>query len=245
MKKLIALGFVFSLFAMLVVMPAKASEPQEAIAIKQINCGINNVFIVSQGDSAILVDTAGTSSRRRVLRACRKYDVKLIVLTHAHYDHAQNAAWLSEELGVPIAMHPADFPLLDDILHEPIQSTDFTSRALIAMLKLSRVPGFRWLGSIMAIEPFEFIELYDGFSFAEYGVDAEIIGLPGHTPGSVGVLTKCSLIAGDALTNLFGPGKAALYSDEQAMLESAAKASALGDIMVYFGHGKPLMNREW
>ena len=244
MKKIIAM-FACGLLAALSAMPVGALETQANVSVRQIKCGINNVFILSQGDSASRVDTAGTSSRRKVLRACKGYDIKLVVLTHAHYDHAQNAAWLSEKLGAPIAMHPADLPLIDDILYEPIQSTDFTSRALIAMLKLSRVPGLRWLGSIMAIEPFEFIELHEGFSLARYGVDAEIMTMPGHTPGSVGVVTSDALIAGDALTNLFGPGKAALYSNEQAMLESAAKAAALGDIMVYFGHGGPLRNREW
>ena len=35
------------------------------------------------------------------LPACKFYHVKLIILTHAHFDHAENAAQISNALGVP------------------------------------------------------------------------------------------------------------------------------------------------
>jgi glyoxylase-like metal-dependent hydrolase (beta-lactamase superfamily II) len=90
------------------------------------------------------------------------------------------------------------------------------------------------------------VELREGFSFEPYGIDARVIELPGHTRGAVGVVSPEGLVAGDALTNLFPPaGKAALYSDEAAMHASAAKAAALGDMTVYFGHGGPAANRAW
>ena len=36
-----------------------------------------------------------------------------------------------------------------------------------------------------------------------------------------------------------------LFGDRAAMEESAAKISGLGGITIYFGHGKPVKNREW
>ena len=208
--------------------------------IERIKCGMNNAYILSQGENAILVDTATRASKKKILRACKGRNIRLIVLTHGHYDHTQNAAVLSRELGAPIAMHPADVPLLRDMLAEPLESPVWTGRILIGFMKLSR-------GRTMESEPFEVdVELQEGFSFAEYGVEAKAIELPGHTRGSIGVVTADGLIAGDALTNLFPPaGKAALYSDEAAMLDSARKAGALGDMTVYFGHGGPAKNREW
>jgi len=208
--------------------------------IERIKCGMNNAYLLSQGDNAILIDTATRASRKKILRACRGKNVKLIVLTHGHYDHAQNAAALSRELGAPIAMHPADKPLLTDMTAEPLQSPVWTGKILIGFMKLSK-------GKFPKSEPFEpAVKLCEGFSFEEYGVDARVIELPGHTRGSVGVVSADGLLAGDALTNLFPPaGKAALWSDEAAMLESAARAGALGDMTVYFGHGGPAKNREW
>ena len=130
---------------------------------------------------------------------------------------------------------------------EPMESPFWTGRMLIGILKLSKRAGFRWVGGFFRGEPFEVtVALCEGFSFAPYGVDAKVIELPGHTRGSVGILAADSLVAGDALTNLFPPaGKAALWSDGAATLESARKAGALGDIMIYFGHGEPVMNKEW
>ena len=208
--------------------------------IQRIKCGMNNVYILSQGDSAILIDTSVKKDRQKILRACEGKNIRLIVLTHGHYDHAQNAAVLSRELGAPIAMHPADAPLLRDMLAEPLESAVWTGKILMGFIKLSK-------GRLTRSEPFEVaVELREGFSFAEYGVEAKVIELPGHTRGSIGVISEDGLIAGDALTNLFPPaGKAALWSDKVAMEASATKAGALGDRMVWFGHGEPAKNREW
>jgi len=208
--------------------------------IELIKCGMNNCYLLSQGDSAILIDTATAASKKKILRACRGRNVRLIVLTHGHSDHAGSAAWLSRELGVPIAMHPADVPLLTDMLAEPLESPAWTGKILIGFMKFSK-------GKLNKSEPFEVaVKLRDGFSLAPYGIDAKVIELPGHTRGSIGVVSGDGLVAGDALTNLFPPaGKAALWSDEAAMEASAAKAGALGDMTVWFGHGKPAKNRVW
>ena len=219
----------------------------EGVQIERIQCGIHNAYIVSQGGSAILVDTATAMYRHKILRACQGKNVRLIALTHGHYDHAQNAAFLSEKLGAPVAMAPADIPLLTDILAEPLRGTDPISNMLIWFLGLSKLPGFGWISGIASSPAFDVdVELKEGFSFKPYGIDAYAIEMPGHSAGSIGIVTPGALIAGDALTNLFPPaGKAALYSDETAMLASAAKAAALGDMMVYFGHGSPVENRVW
>ena len=226
--------------------PSSSSSPAP-IRVERIACGINNCFLLSQGGSAILVDTAVKSSRKKILARCAGMNVTLILLTHGHYDHAQNAAWLAERLGVPIAMHPADIPLLGDILREPLLPTDFTSCMLIAILKLARKPGLRWAQGLMGMEipPFApAIALREGFSLAKYGVEATVIELPGHSPGSVGVAAGKDLLAGDAVTNLFAPGKAALYTDRAAMEASAEKIAAYGtEMTVHFGHGKSMGNR--
>ena len=64
--------------------------------IQQIRCGSVNCFLVQSGRAAILVDTGRAAYREKVLRACRareEVSVRLIVLTHGHIDHVQNAAF--------------------------------------------------------------------------------------------------------------------------------------------------------
>ena len=208
--------------------------------ITAIKCGINNCYLLSRGEDAVLVDTSVKKDRRKILRACAGKRVRLIVLTHGHYDHVQNAAYLSRALGAPIAMHSADAPLLTDMLAEPLESPVWTGKILIWFMQLTK-------GRLNRVEPFDVdVELCDGFSLEPYGVEGRVIALPGHSRGSIGLVTPDGLIAGDALTNLFPPaGKAALYSDKAAMEASAAKAGALGDMTVWFGHGKPAGNRVW
>jgi len=97
------------------------------------------------------------------------------------------------------------------------------------------------------IEPFEpQVSLYDGCALDEYGVLATIIELPGHTKGSIGVkIGETDVVVGDALMNMIYPAKSPLYGDKENVETSAAKISALGDVMVHFGHGKPIRNRNW
>ena len=81
--------------------------------IQQIRCGSVNCFLVKSGSAAILVDTGREAYREKILRICtadNEAPVRLIVLTHGHVDHVQNAAFLANRLHVPIAMHEEDFP---------------------------------------------------------------------------------------------------------------------------------------
>lgn len=83
-------------------------------------------------------------------------------------------------------------------------------------------------------------------SLADYGIDARIVALPGHTRGSVGVdVDGKYLIVGDALMNMFYPTVSMLYHDREEMLKSAEKISGMGERTIYFGHGGPVVNRQW
>ena len=64
--------------------------------IKWIKGGTDNCYLVTDGTKAILVDTASRQNLDQVIAECDKYEMKLIVLTHVHFDHAENAAELSE-----------------------------------------------------------------------------------------------------------------------------------------------------
>jgi glyoxylase-like metal-dependent hydrolase (beta-lactamase superfamily II) len=245
----------FAVFAVLVAGIALGGAPANAykggqIMTEQINGGMGNCFIISQGGSAVLVDTGTTKYRDAILGKCKAANVRLIVLTHGHYDHVQNAAYLSRELGVPVAMHPANVPLLENILAEPVEAHVFSGKAAAAVIRLGQRPRLKKFFTRVQKSEIEIfvpdIELHDGFSLAPYGVDAKAIVLPGHTRGSIGVLAGGDFLVGDALMNIGKPGRALHYADRAAMEDSAGKISALGeDVTVWFGHGKPVKNRVW
>ncbi len=68
------------------------------------------------------------------------------------------------------------------------------------------------------------ILLKAGDSLINCEVNANIIALPGHTKGSIGIdVDNTYLIVGDGLMNMFYPTVSMLYHDKNAMLESAKK----------------------
>ncbi len=80
----------------------------------------------------------------------------------------------------------------------------------------------------------------EGSDLSEYGFDARVICLPGHSRGSVGFLTADGdLFCGDLLANIGKPDVWSVIDDRAAMNASVEKLKNLEIITVYPGHGKP------
>ena len=207
--------------------------------IERIKCGNGNVYLVCDGDNAVLVDTCRKQFRDMVPERCKTKNVRLILLTHGHIDHVQNAAYFSKELNAPIAMHKADYGLTKDNRAEPMSAHTLLGKVILKLSQKSFETD--------KIDPFETpIFLNDGNSLNEYGIDGTIMELPGHTKGSIGIIIgKTDVIVGDALMNMIRPTKSPLYGDKAMMEKSAARISSLGDVTIHFGHGKPVKNRKW
>ena len=206
--------------------------------IERIQCGNGNVYLISNDDKAVLVDTCRIQYRALILEKCKAKNIRLIVLTHGHVDHIQNAAFFSKELNVPIAMHKDDYALTKNNLAEPMFAHSLLGKIIVKLSQKSFEAD--------VIEPFEPVFLADNDSLSEYGITATIVGLPGHTKGSIGVkVGDTDVIVGDALMNMIYPAKSPLYGDRAIMEQSAAKISALSDLMIHFGHGKSVRNRKW
>ena len=207
--------------------------------IHRIKCGNGNCYIIENGTNGILVDTGKKEFVNQVIEQCKFYRVKLIILTHAHFDHAENTAQISDALGIPIGMSEQDCDLILSNKNQPMFSASFLGKIVLSasMKDFARrtIPKFK-----------PDILLRDNDSLIDYGIDAEIIDLPGHTNGSIGVdIDKKHLIVGDALMNMFYPTVSMLYNNREKMLESARKISNIGDRTIYFGHGKPMPNKQW
>lgn len=207
--------------------------------IIRIQCGNGNCFIVKEEKGAILVDTSRTKFREHLLEQCKKENVKLIILTHGHVDHIQNAAYLAKELNIPIAMHKEDYELTKNNMLEPLSADGFFGKIILALSVKSFETDF--------IEPFEpSIFLKEGDSLDKYGINGTIVELPGHTKGSIGIkLGEADLIVGDALMNMFYPSKSMLYGDKDGVIKSAERISKMEVHNIHFGHGKSVSNKIW
>ena len=208
------------------------------VKIHRIAGGNVNCYIVEDNDKAILIDNGRKKYRDKILEKCREFHVGLIVLTHGHMDHCQNAAYLANALHIPIAMNKKDLNLIPDNRKQALFAKTFLGKIVLSVSLSSFEKD-----SLEVFEPKIYLENDDDLS--EYGIASKVVELPGHTKGSIGIKVDDNLFVGDALMNMFYPTLSMLYADEQEMLSSAEYISELGDKTIYFGHGKPKRNRKW
>lgn len=90
--------------------------------IVQIKGGTDNCYVIADGGKAILIDTASKPHIDKVIAECDKRQMKLIVLTHVHFDHAESAAELSKRYNIPVAIHKADEELFESFDKQPLKS---------------------------------------------------------------------------------------------------------------------------
>ncbi len=196
------------------------------------------VFLIEGGESPILVDTGASNvelawklHRYRlavepgegVVPALRGVgvepgDVKTVVNTHLHWDHCSNNGLFTD----------ARFVVQAAELRYAIDPLAW-HRAAYEKIPGVQPPWFSTWGQIDAVEGD--VEIAPGVS---------TVLVPGHSPGSQGVLVECDggrcLIAGDCVVtyeNWRGDDRAphtpdGLYTDLGVYAESLAKVEALG-----------------
>lgn len=215
-----------------------SGEEIRMINIHRIVCGNGNCYVLEENGSAVLVDTGRTEYRERLAAKIQSFPIKAIILTHGHFDHCQNADYFSRLFQAPIAMSAADADLVRNQMKEPLSAHTILGKVV---LKAS-VASFKKVR--MDFMPSVFLE--DGACLEQYGIGAHIIALPGHTEGSVGIdCGAAGVLVGDALMNMFYPTVSMLYENWEKVQESARRIADLGDVLVYFGHGRAVWNRKW
>ena len=204
--------------------------------IHRIKCGTENCYIIENENAAVLVDTGTAAFYDEVLAECSKYKMHLIVLTHPHFDHAENAAALAEHFGIPVAVHKADIDVFENYDSQPLMSYGLVGKIVLGVsLKVLRNTKVR--------RPQNLVFVKEGDSLSDYGIDAKIVELPGHTKGSIGVdVEQKNLLVGDALDNWVKPTLGHLYADFDAIKQTSQKIKAFGSRTIFYGHGKPTGN---
>jgi hydroxyacylglutathione hydrolase len=144
-----------------------------------ITPAVNAYLLV--GERVVVVDTLGSGGAKRVLGALEKLgktsrDVSLIVLTHGHTDQAGGAEELRARTRAPIALHWADLEMLQPGYALKLVPIGNVARVLARVVH--RPP------TVLVTD----VMLTGDVNLDQYGVDAQIIETPGHTPGSVSVI---------------------------------------------------------
>ena len=150
----------------------------------------------------------------------RDVDLKLLLLTHGHFDHIPDVAKIKRRFGCQIGSHPQTAPMISD--------PEF----------------FRNFGFELEIEPVQpdfFIEERSAERFL--GLEMQVLEVPGHCPGSLCFFSRKDqlLIGGDVLF-AGGVGRWDLPGGDADLLLDGIrkKLFQLGDnVTVLPGHGPP------
>jgi len=162
---------------------------------------------------------------------CYPGNLKLIVLTHGDFDHCGNAAYLCKKFGSQIAMHKDDSGMVEygDMLRNRSKHNILIRILFKLFFRLSRPARFT---------PDFYID--EGYDFSEYGFNAKVLEIPGHSKGSIGILTTSGeLFCGDLLANVGKPDIWSIIDDSDAAHTSIEKLKSLQINIVYPGHGQP------
>lgn len=209
--------------------------------IRTITLAGVNCYLIKVANGYIMIDTGLPKKRAEIEQelessGCKPKGLRLIVLTHGDYDHAGNAAYLRDTYGGKIALH-ADETVKVERGDWSWGSKPRPDRFLFL---------FRVVSKFIKPGPFDVfkpdIVTGDGQCFSGYGFDATVIDLPGHTKGSIGVLTnRGDLFCGDLLDNMRKPRLEFFIDDLNAANASIERLKKLNVKTVYPGHGKPFL----
>ncbi|KJS13038.1 MAG: beta-lactamase [Hoeflea sp. BRH_c9] len=207
--------------------------------------GMLNAFLAIGPGGAILVDTGLPGSTRLISRALEAAelgwrDIKLIVLTHGHIDHAGSAADIRRLTGAPVLYHTLEMRYC--MGERPV-------------LHPTRLFGRLFLMTGAIERPFPPVTADiqmqgESFDLKTLGFAGTVWHTPGHTPGSVSLLLSGGdVLAGDlAASGILLGGIALLDRPERPPFEehphiaarSLEELLSMGAKRFYLGHGGPL-----
>lgn len=213
----------------------EGKDMTSAITFVRLGRIIGNCYIIRTEAGFILIDTGRASKRKKLEKeldavGCRPGNLHLIILTHGDFDHTGNCAYLRDRFGAKITMHRDDSGMVEHgNMFQNRTTGGFLIRGIVNLL--FRIEKFR---------P-DFV-VDDGYDFSEYGFDARVIHLPGHSKGSIGILTAIGdLFCGDLFINTKKPELNSIVDDPMEAKASAERLIEHEIRMVYPGHGRPFL----
>jgi len=188
------------------------------LAIKTVVVGWveTNCYILGDGKVGAVVDPG--AEPERILEEVRRLgvEVRYIVNTHGHIDHAGANKGIKEATGAQILIHSKDKPIL--------LSPD---KALFPIL--SELPD--------SPPPDRLLEEGDEIEIGETRL--RVLHTPGHTPGGISLLFDEGVFCGDTLF-YDSVGRTDLRGGSYEILMQTIGEKLLrlpGDVVVYPGHG--------
>ncbi|WP_406657323.1 MBL fold metallo-hydrolase [Methanolobus sp. ZRKC2] len=204
----------------------------ETISLGGFSC---NCYLLRTDKGFVLIDTGRKSERKKLEQelaeaGCHPGNLNLIILTHGDFDHTGNCSYIREKYDSKIAMHKYDSGMVEygDMFWNRKTGNWIIKKMVNVFFRISKFKPD--------------ITIDEKTDLSEYGLDAKVLYLPGHSKGSIGILTSDhDLFCGDLFTNTKKPESSSMVDDPKALSESIDKVKKSNVKMVYPGHGKPFL----
>ena len=173
---------------------------EKKLNVHKLQLRFSNAYIIENINELFLIDCGIPGDDQYIfnkLETLRPKKLKIIILTHAHIDHAGGAYRLGMKTGAPVAIHEAEVSALESGSTElgRMRGRGHLVKLLLPLMEAA-LPAH-------AMSPQ--ITFTDGYNLGSYGLDATIHHTPGHTPGSSSIFTADGILfVGDLLSSSGG-----------------------------------------
>ena len=184
--------------------------------IETLDLNGTNCYLISTSRAAVVIDPAIKSDKVKTFLEENSNKERLILITHAHFDHIGDGARLQRETGIKVGIGELDNPALSDpVINEGATFNIFT-------------------------EPFSAdILLRDGDVINIGDLEIKVILTKGHTIGGVSYLINDVLFSGDILfyhsfgnTAFHGGNRREIFNSLCLLFNTLPP-----ETVVYSGHG--------
>lgn len=221
------------------------------IRIPILPMGMINAFLIINDQNCILVDSGLPNTESKVEKALKSNgltfkDITLIVVTHAHIDHAGNARLIRELSKAPIVAHEGDLPFLKGQAPMTFCTTGWFGRLFLKTGLITK--------SYAPFEPDILLKNHEVFDLTSFGIPAMAKHTPGHTAGSISViLENKEALVGDLVSSgiLLGGiirthhAKRPPFEDDPHRVSHELQGMVRSGVETFhMGHGGPLHAME-
>lgn len=206
-----------------------------------------NAYLICYESGCILLDTGMPGTEQKIMRGLNKFgydfsDIKLIVVTHAHVDHAGAVGSIKKLTKAPIVAHRNELKYLRGDAEITYCPTGMAGKIFYH----TPFPHEKY----EKFTPEILISENEVFSLREFGFKAAVLHTSGHTAGSISMeIEDGNAFVGDMLASgiLIGgimrnkqPIQPPFEDDPRAVINSLRQMLQNGNENFFLGHGGPL-----